>query len=94
MPNKNKLKGDRFERMILMVAEEMGLRGYRNRMSRAQPGESWDISIAGKRLECKKRKDSFKKIREWIYGNEGVILGCDREETLIVIRLKDYLKLL
>ena len=94
MPNKSKQKGDRFERTVLIIAEEMGLKGYRNRMSRAMPGESWDLCIAGKRLECKKRKAGFKKISEWIEGNDGVIIGADREKPLVVIRLEDFLKLL
>ena len=94
MPNRSKEKGDRFERSILIEAESMGLKGYRNRMSRAQPGESWDLSIAGRRLECKKRKAGFKKISDWIEGNDGLILGADRGKPLVVIRLDDWLKLL
>lgn len=91
--NKSKLKGDTFERSIVHRAEAIGLKAYRNRMSRANPGESWDVSIAGRRLECKKRKDGFIKIRQWIDGNDGVILGADREEPLIVLRVNDWLRL-
>jgi len=92
--NKSKIKGDTFERSIIHEAEALGLKAYRNRMSRAAPGESWDVNVAGRRLECKKRKAGFKNIRKWIIGNDGVILGADRETALVVIRLEDYLKLL
>lgn len=93
--NPSKRKGDTFERSIIHQAEAIGLKAYRNRMSRSPEGDSsWDVSMAGRRFECKKRKDSFKKIREWIEGNDGVILGCDRESPLVVLRLEDYLKLI
>ena len=94
MPNLSKNKGDRFEREIIHLAEAFNLKAYRNRMSRAQPGESWDVSIAGRQIECKKRHSGFKKISEWMMGNDGVILGVDREKPLVVIRLEDWLKLL
>jgi hypothetical protein len=92
--NPSKRKGDTFERSIVHKCESVGLKAYRNRMSRAEPGSSWDVSIVGKHFECKKRKDSFKKIREWIIGNDGVILGADREDPLIVLKLEDYLGML
>lgn len=92
--NPSKRKGDTFERDIVHQAETLGLRAYRNRMSRASPGESWDVSIAGRRLECKKRRDSFKKIRGWMTGNDGVIIGCDYEKPLVVMRYDEWLKLL
>lgn len=94
MPNKSKIKGDTFERSIVHLAETFNLKAYRNRMSRAQPGESWDVSIAGRQIECKKRHAGFKKISEWMAGNDGVILGVDREKPLVVLRLEDWLKLL
>ncbi len=92
--NPSKRKGDTFERSIIHMSEGMGLKAYRNRMSRAEPGSSWDVSVAGRHLECKKRKDSFKKIRQWIEGNDGVIIGCDREDPLVVLHLNEWLKLL
>jgi len=93
MSNKYKAKGDRFERELVHLAESYGLKAYRNRMSRADEGH-WDISIAGKHFEAKKRGHGFKEIRKWLVGNDGVIVGSDREESLVVLRLNDYLKLL
>ena len=93
--NKSKLKGDTFERSIIHQAEEIGLKGYRNRMSRASAGEHWDICIAGKYIECKKRAGGFKQIEKWLApGTDGVICGADYREPFVVIRLKDYLKLI
>ncbi len=93
--NKSKNKGDRFEREIVHLAEGMGLKAYRNRMSRSpETDDSWDVSVAGRHLECKVRRDSFKKIRQWLIGNDGVVLGSDRDIPLVVIPLSEYLKLL
>jgi hypothetical protein len=92
--NKSKTKGDRFERELVHLAESYGLKAYRNRMSRANEGEHWDVSIAGRRLEAKKRGHGFKEIRKWLVGNDGVVVGSDREEPLVVLRLKEYLKML
>jgi len=92
--NKFKAKGDRFEREIIHKAEALGLKSYRNRMSRAFGNEHWDISIGDKKFEVKKRGSGFKQIRKWLSDNDGVIIGSDREEALIVVRLKDYLKML
>jgi len=93
--NRSKAKGDRFERKIVRIASEMGFDAYRNRMSRAPDGKGhWDVCINGLTFEVKKRKDGFKLIREWLDDNEGVIIGADRDEPLVVLRLVDYLKLL
>lgn len=95
MANPSKVKGDSFERHILHEVEKVGLKGYRNRMSRANPGEIWDVYIAGKRLECKKRANGFKQIEKWLApGADGVICGADYREPFVVLRLKDYLNLL
>ncbi len=96
--NKSKLKGDNFERQCLHLAESMGLKGYRNRMSSA-PTEagvhiSWDICIAGRYFEAKKRRDGFKRFRTWMEGNDGVIIGSNNQPALIVLKLEDFLKLL
>ena len=92
--NKPMRKGSDFERKIVNNALSLGLKAHRNRVSRAIPGESWDVEIAGKRLEAKKRKAGFKKLTEWIQGNDGVVVGADREQPLVVVRLQDYLKML
>ncbi len=94
MPNKSKIKGDTFERQVVHLAEQHNLSAYRNRMSRAMPGESWDVCIAGRRIECKKRHAGFKKISQWMIGNDGVILGADYEKPFIVLKLDDFLNIL
>lgn len=94
MPNRSKEKGDRFEREILHQAEELGLKGFRNRMSRAYGNEQWDLSIAGTQFEVKKRGNGFKQFYKWLNsGADGLIIGADHEEPLVILRLKDYLKL-
>ena len=93
--NKSKIKGDIFEREIIHKAEAIGLKAYRNRMSRALEGEHWDISVAGRRAECKKLASGFKRIRKWLApGTDAVICGADREAPLVMLRLDDWLKML
>ncbi len=93
--NPSKRKGDTFERQIVNDSLSLGLKAYRNRMSRSPQGDdSWDVSIAGKYMEVKKRGSGFKQIRKWLGHNDGVVIGSDREEPLVVIRLKDFLRLL
>ena len=95
MANPSKVKGDSFERHILHEAEKVGLKGYRNRMSRANKNEHWDICVAGRYLEAKKRAGGFKQIERWLApGTDGVICGADYREPFVVLRMKDYLNLL
>jgi hypothetical protein len=93
--NKSKIKGDRFERELVHLAESFGLKAYRNRMSRSPKNESsWDVSIGGAIFEVKKRKNGFKQIEKWFsLGIDGLIIGSDYHEPMVILRFKDYLKL-
>lgn len=95
MMNRSKRKGDDFERSIVHAAEARGLKAYRNRMSLAPGDETWDVAVAGKRLECKKRGSGFKMLEKWMgTGCDGLVIGADRAQTLVVLRLEDYLGML
>lgn len=96
MSNKSKIKGDTFERSIVHEAEALGLKAYRNRMSRApECDDSWDVCIAGRRFEAKKRAAGFKQIEKWLQpGIDGVICGANHREPFVVLRLEELLKLL
>ncbi len=96
MPNKSKIKGDCFERGIIHIAESYGLKGYRNRMSRSpEIDDPWDVNLAGRRFELKKRKNGFKQIEKWFSPSiDGLIIGSDYNKPLVILRLDDFLKLL
>lgn len=94
MPNRSKQKGNRFEREVVNEAKGLGLGAYRVPLSGACAGFKGDVMVAGRKLEVKKRASGFKQIYRWIYGFDGVVVGQDCREALIVIRLKDWLKML
>jgi hypothetical protein len=91
--NPSKRKGDTFEREILHKAEALGLKAHRNRMSRAIPGESWDINIAGKLCECKKRKNPISFIKKNLKPScDALIFGCNGGDWWVILRGDDWLK--
>lgn len=94
MPNRNKEKGDRFERQIVHMAEAVGLKAYRQFLSRSPLNDAVDVTVAGRQMQCKKEAAGFKRIRKWMEGVDGVIVGSDRECSLVIIRIEDWLKLL
>jgi Holliday junction resolvase len=94
MPNRSKDKGSRYERFIVNFAKSLGLGAYRVPLSGSCAGFKGDVFIAGRKLECKKRASGFKQIQKWIEGFDGVVIGSDRGQDLVVVRLNDWLKLL
>jgi Holliday junction resolvase len=46
------------------------------------------------RIEAKVRADGFKTLYDYIDGNDMAIVGRDRDEPLIVMRLGDFFDLL
>ena len=91
-------KGARFERHVVHVLQDHAIGAERVPLSGAAGGSySGDVSmpLMGKdmTLECKKRKDGQKQIRAWLGDNYGLVLGADRKEDLVVIRLTDFAKL-
>lgn len=94
MPNRSKEKGDRFEREIVHQAEAIGLKAHRHFLSRSETSDAHDVNIAGREMQCKKEAAGFRRIRQWMEGTDGLIIGSDRERSLVVVRLEDWLKLL
>lgn len=88
----SKQKGSRFE---LAVAKALG--GVRVPMSGAVAAFPGDVvaEIGGRkrRLECKKRAAGFKQIYGWLRDNYALVIGADRQEPLIVLRLADFVEL-
>jgi len=91
--NRSKAKGERFEREIVQLAQSMGLTAHRIPLS----GSTWikgDVLIEGRKSECKKRASGFKRIRDWLQGFDGLVIGSDYEKPLAIVPLEDGLKLL
>jgi len=87
-------KGDRFEREVVQKARDMGLEAHRNFLSRSPTNDAADVVVAGRKMQVKKEASGFKRIFRWLEGVDGLVVGADREEPIVVIRYNDYLKLL
>lgn len=91
-------KGARFEREIVHALRAYGLRADRVPLSGASEGFKGDVRLidhneVSMTIECKKRAHGQKQIREWIEEADLLVLGADRQEALVVLRLKDFCEL-
>jgi hypothetical protein len=87
-------KGCRFERTIVKKCEEHGLTARRVPLSGAMEGYKGDVILQGPRgdltIEAKMRAGGQKQIREWLGVNDALVLGADRQQPLVVLRLTDF----
>lgn len=91
-------KGSRFERETVSIFRAYGLQADRIPLSGAAEGFKGDVRLIDHnechlRVECKKRASGQKQIREWIEDSDLLVLGADRQEALVVLRLKDFCEL-
>lgn len=98
MPNRSKQKGDRLEREIVELLRANGLDAYRIPLSGAQRGFKGDIEVRLRdsklTLEAKSRANGFQLIYKALGSNDLLAIKQDRQEPLIVMRLKDVVGLL
>lgn len=95
MPNRSRQKGDRFEIACVNRLRELGIEAQRVPLSGAAGGQfSSDIIVAGRKVECKTRKRFIGQFRGWLQGNYALFVKEDRSETLVVMRLDDWITLL
>ncbi len=98
MPNRSKQKGDRCEREIVELFLAAGLEAYRVPLSGAATGFKSDVEVrlpgTTLKLESKVRGTGFGRIYKWLIGNDGVVIKADREQTLLVIPLERFARLL
>ena len=94
MPNPSKIKGSEFERKVVRMLTANGYEAKKVPLSGAAEGYKADIDInylgVIRKVECKKRKSGFKQIYDWLADNYALVIEQDRQEPLIIIRLKDY----
>ncbi len=92
-----KAKGDRLERAVVEALRSAGIEARRQPLSGALPfwkGDvTCDLPILGEvTFECKSRK-SFKTIYSWLGPHDGLVLKANHEEPLVLMRMKDFVKL-
>ena len=91
-------KGDRFEREVVASLADAGILAERVPLSGAAGGMfGGDIQAFLKpgrvKLECKVRTRAWLDLYGWIVGNYALVIKRDREEPLVVMRLKDFQKI-
>lgn len=101
MPNRQRQKGDRFERSIVEALNSIRLDAQRVPLSGSAGGHyGGDISFnwfsERAKFEAKVRAgaDGFKTLYQWIEGNAGLFVKADRKEAMVVLRLSDFLDLM
>lgn len=90
-------KGNRNERLLVRIFQGCGIPAKRVPLSGSTEYAKGDIEaeIAGQkwRLESKVRAKGFKSLYSWLQGNNALVVRADRQEALIVLRLKDFCEL-
>jgi hypothetical protein len=102
-------KGARFEREIVTRLREAGFDATRVPLSGMGHEEKQDEDFAGdirlkvpclgwvrEKFESKKKggANGFALIYRWLSKHRGLFIAADRKETLVVIRMSDFLTLL
>ena len=52
-----------------------------------------DVIGLGMRWECKRRKDGFKQLYDWLEGKDALAVRADRKPWLVVMPLETLLKI-
>ncbi len=98
MPNKSRQKGDRFEVDCVNTIRAAGLQAQRVPLSGAAGGMfSGDLHVQVcdriEKIECKTRARAWLDLYGWIVDNYALFIKRDRCETLVVLRLSDFIRL-
>lgn len=88
-------KGARAEREAVHILQEAGLAAERIPLSGAAGGRyCGDVSVpvlgTDRTLEVKCRASGWKQAYAFLADNYGLVIRADREEPLMVMRLKDF----
>lgn len=93
----SKVKGSGFEREIVLILREAGVEADRVPLSGAVMAFPGDVklNLRGERVtaECKRRKSGFKTHYRWLGNNKVLFLRDDHCEALVLMRAKDFAKL-
>jgi hypothetical protein len=98
MGKRSRDKGRRNEQALVNDLKAVGLNAYRVPLSgaaaRADGEYAGDLKVNGEVFEAKVRSRGFTQIYEWLGANKGLFIKADRHETLVVLRLGDWLELM
>ena len=101
MTAKSKIKGNRWESIILKKYQDAGFHDAKKTYQPAQSAglDPGDIHVNGYKVEVKYRRTGtgFKTLRKWIDKKDHLVLCepyLDPGEYLVVLRFEDYIKLL
>lgn len=91
----SRAKGDRFERAIVRLLQDLGIDAQRVPLSGSAGGKfgkfSGDILVEclGRDLvvEAKSRSAGFRQLYKWLEGRDALITRADRGEALVILRL-------
>jgi hypothetical protein len=91
-------KGARAEREAVRILQDAGLASERVPLSGSAGGRyCGDVSVPvlgiDRVLEVKCRASGWKQAYAFLGANYGLVIRADREEPLMVMRLKDFAKL-
>jgi hypothetical protein len=91
MGKKSRDKGYRLEHELVLKLNEMGFKAERVPLSGGAGGSfTGDLIINGKKAEVKGRAAGFKEIYKWLEPVDYLFIRADRQEWLVVMRLKDF----
>ena len=97
MPNRQRQKGDRFERALVKQLQANGIDARRVPLSGSAVGFTGDVQavIAGEQviIEAKSRKDGFKQLYQWLVDRDLLVVKADRHEPLVVLPLDCFIDL-
>jgi hypothetical protein len=90
MGKKSRDKGYRLEHELVLKLNEMGFNAERVPLSGGAGGSfTGDLIINGKKAEVKGRATGFKEIYKWLEPVDFLFIRADRQEWLVVMRVKD-----
>jgi hypothetical protein len=86
-------KGDRTERAIVKVLQNHGFAAERVPLSGSARGRfGGDISVpllgVDRRVEVKCRGAGFRRLYDWLEGNDLLVIRADRREPFVVLPMK------
>jgi len=92
MSKKSRNKGSRIERELYHKLIERGYNVKRIDAKNNQLGieDSYDLILDDKTIEVKARANGFKQLYQWLNPVDILVVKSDRNEFLVVQRLKDW----
>jgi Holliday junction resolvase len=86
-------KGDRGERALVRFLQDRGFAAERVPLSGSVRGRfSGDLSVpllgVDRRVEVKCRGAGFRRLYDWLTGNDLLIVWADRREPLVILPLR------